>query len=455
MDKKIEDRSQKSEVRIKSFFFSVCLLSSVFCLLPSVFADTSSDVYLSITKAGAAKIKIAIPDFSFQEGSIDRENFSQKSAEILMDDLNNSGFFKSIENRDILKSINAKDKKTGKINFNEWKSLGAEAIVKGHINMEGGKIEIECRLYDLKRGEQIIGYKYSGERITFRQMIHKFSDEITYRFTGEKGVATTMLAFISKATGNKEVYISDYDGQNIRKVTDDKSISLFPKWSPDGKSIIYTTYKYRNPDLYLIDVADGRQTPVSIFPGINAPASWSPDGKRLAVSLSKDGNAEIYAMDLNGKNLSRLTNHRSIDTSPAWSPNGMEIAFTSDRSGAPQVYLMGSDGTNLRRLTYKGSYNDQASWSPDGNRIAYSSLNGGQFNIFVIDLVSGKGQQLTSDTGGNQNPSWSPDGRHIAFSSNRDGKYQIYAMNPDGTNQRRIIYLEGGGYSPSWSQRIE
>jgi len=437
----------------------VALLSGalvLWCLVLwcSAFADTS-DVYLSITKSGGAKIKIAIPDFSFQEGAMDRENFSNKSAEILMDDLNNSGFFKSIEDKDILKRVNAKDKKTGKINFNEWVSLGAETLVKGHINMEEGKINIECSLYDIKRGEQIIGYKYSGERIAFRQMIHKFSDEITYRFTGEKGVATTMLTFISKATGNKEVYISDYDGNNIRKVTDDKSISLFPKWSPDGKNIIYTTFRYKNPDLYLINVADGKKTPVSIFPGINAPATWSPDGKRLAVSLSKDGNAEIYTMDTDGKNLSRLTNHRSIDTSPAWSPNGMEIAFTSDRSTSPHIYVMGSDGINLRRLTYQGSYNDQASWSPDGNRIAYSSLNGEQFNIFVIDLVGDKVQLMTSAAGDNQNPTWSPDGKHIAFSSNRDGKYQIYMMNSDGTNQRRIIYLEGGGYSPSWSQRIE
>jgi len=454
MDKKSEDRRQKSEVRIKSFFFSVCLLSSVFCLLPSAFADTS-DVYLSITKAGGAKIKIAIPDFLVQEGAIDRENFSKKSSEILTNDLNNSGFFKTIENRDILKEIDAKDKKTGKINFNEWTSLGAEILAKGHITIEGGKINIECRLYALKSGEQIIGYKYGGDRTTFRQMIHKFSDEITYRFTGENGIAQTMLTFVSKVTGNKEVYISDYDGQNIRKITDDKSISLFPKWSPDGKNIIYATYRYRNPDLYLIDVADGKKTPVSIFPGINAPASWSPDGKRLAVSLSKDGNAEIYTMDFDGKNLSRLTKSRSIETSPAWSPNGIEIAFTSDRGGSPQIYIMGSDGTNLRRLTYQGKYNDQSSWSPDGNKIAYTSLNGGQFNIFVIDLVSSKVQQLTSDTGDNQNPVWSPDGRRIAFSSNRDGKYQIYAMNSDGTDQRRIIYLEGGGYSPSWSQRIE
>jgi len=449
-DRKTVVGSQWSVVAILLFL----LLDTQHSTLNTASADTS-DVYLSITRAGEAKISIAIPDFSFQEGAIDRENFSRKGADILSDDLKTSGFFKVVENRDFLKDVSAKDKKSGRINFNEWTSLGAEALVKGHIKLEGGKINIECRLYDVKRGEQITGYKYSGDRNTFRQMIHKFSDEITYRFTGEKGIAMTMLAFISKATGNKEIYTADYDGQNIRKITDDKSIALFPKWSPDGKNIIYTTFKYRNPDLYLIDMEEGKKTAVSVFPGINSSAAWSPDGKRLSVSLSKDGNAEIYTMDNDGKNLQRLTEHRGIDTSPVWSPNGMEIAFTSDRSGTPQIYAMGSDGTNLRRLTYQGNYNDQAAWSPDGNRLAYSSLDGGHFDIFVIDLVSGKVRQLTSGAGDNQNPSWSPDGRHIAFSSNREGKFQIYTMKADGTEQKRIIYLEGGGYSPSWSQRME
>jgi len=167
MNKKTSVSDQRSAIKVLLFF----LLFTVHCSLFSAFADTS-DVYLSITKAGGAKIKIAIPDFLVQEGAIDRENFSKKSSEILTNDLNNSGFFKTIENRDILKEIDAKDKKTGKINFNEWTSLGAEILAKGHITIEGGKINIECRLYDLKRGEQIIGYKYSGDRTTFRQMIY-------------------------------------------------------------------------------------------------------------------------------------------------------------------------------------------------------------------------------------------------------------------------------------------
>ncbi|OGV98029.1 MAG: Tol-Pal system beta propeller repeat protein TolB [Nitrospinae bacterium RIFCSPLOWO2_02_FULL_39_110] len=448
-DRKTEYRSQKP---IFYLVFSIlCFLSSILC--PS-FADTP-DIYLSITRTGGSKIKIAIPDFSLQEGITDRENLSSKGAEILREDLEISGLFKTIDNKDILNEVDSKDKKSGKINFKEWASMGTEAIVKGHINVEEGKFNIECRLYDVKRGEQITGYKYSGDRTIFRQMIHKFSDEITYRFTGEKGIAMTMLAFVSKATENKEIYISDYDGHNIRKLTDHKSISLSPKWSPDGKSIVYTTFKYGNPDIYSINITNGKKTPVSTFSGMNMAGSWSPDGKRLAVSLGKDGNAEIYTMDMDGKNLSRLTNYRGIDTSPAWSPNGMEIAFTSDKSGNPQIYVMGSDGANLRRLTYQGSYNDQPSWSPDGNKIAYSSLNSGQFDIFVIDLVGNSFQQLTSGKGDNQNPSWSPDGRNIVFSSNRDGRYQIYIMKSDGAEQRKLIYIEGGGYSPSWSPRIE
>src|SRR3989304_2728879 len=113
MDKKIEVRSQKSEVRIKAFFFY--LLLTAYCLLPTAFADTS-DVYLSITKAGGAKIRIAIPDFSFQEGAIDRENFSRKSAEILVVRPRNPGVFRGHRNRPRGQDHYSNHKKTGKIN---------------------------------------------------------------------------------------------------------------------------------------------------------------------------------------------------------------------------------------------------------------------------------------------------------------------------------------------------
>ena len=439
----------------KNKVFSFLLLSSVLFSLSSVFADTP-DVYLSLTRIGGAKINIAIPEFSLQDGFLDRENLCQKSAEILIGDLNNSAFFKTVENRDSLRDTHAGDKKSGKINFKRWTSLGTEILVKGNLIFEGERVHIECMLYDVKREEQIDDYKFSDNRNRFRQIIHKLSDKITYRFTGEKGIAMTKLTFVSRTTEReKEIYISDYDGHNINKITDDKSITLFPKWSPDGKYILYTTFKYKNPDLYLTDIKGDKTWAISNSPGINAPATWSPDGKKLTASLSKDGNPEIYTMDLDGKNLLRLTTYSGIDTSPAWSTNGREIAFTSDRSGTPQIYIMGFDGTNLRRLTYQGSYNDHASWSPDGNKLAYSSRSSGQFDIFVINLVSSKVQQMTSGAGNNQNPTWSPDGRQIAFSSSREGKYQIYTMNADGTNQRRIFYLDGGGYSPSWSPRFE
>src|SRR3989338_720924 len=151
-DRKTEYRSQKP---IFYLVFSIlCFLSSILC--PS-FADTP-DIYLSITRTGGSKIKIAIPDFSLQEGITDRENLSSKGAEILREDLEISGLFKTIDNKDILNEVDSKDKKSGKINFKEWASMGTEAIVKGHINVEEGKFNIECRLYDVKRGEQITSY---------------------------------------------------------------------------------------------------------------------------------------------------------------------------------------------------------------------------------------------------------------------------------------------------------
>lgn len=431
----------------KGFLF---LFISIFCLgfITSTYAQT--EVYLDIYRRGGKKIEIAIPDFLPKNVSEKTKTLSKIMANILKDDLRVYGLFNLIENPQFLKEVSDIDNKEGRIVFKEWSLLGADALVKGSYSFQDNNLIIESRLFDVIRGKQITGKKYSGPMEIMRKMIHKFSNEIVYRFTGEKGIAQTKIAFESKYKGHKEIYIMDYDGYNIQRITGNRSLTLSPEWSPDGKKILFTFYKDNNPDLYIKDIEKGDRKPLSIYPGLNISPAWSPDGKKLSLVLSKDGNPEIYTMNSDGSNLQRLTNNRAIDSSPCWSPNGRQIAFTSDRSGSPQIYVMDSEGTNLRRLTYKGSFNDQPAWSHKGNKIAFVSKREGLFNIYVMDVDGRNIRQLTSHSRNNESPVWSPDGRLIAFSSTRKGKVQIFFMNANGTNQKALTFLKGGGYNPAW-----
>ena len=418
-------------------------------------AFSQTEVYIEIAKTPGEKIEIAIPDFepSLKEGEEAPEDLSKTIADIVKDDLRIYGFFNLIENRQFLRETSEADKKLGSIDFKEWSLLGANALIKGTYRIEKEDVTIEARLYDVNRGTQITGKRYTGKRNSLRAMIHRFSDEVVYRFTGELGIAQTKIAFESKVSGQKEIFIMDFDGHNIRKLTNNNSLSLSPDWSPDGGKIIYTTYKDNNPDLYLLDLKNGLNKPFSLNPGLNISPAWSPDGKKIALIMSRDGNPEVYTLNSEGRYPQRLTNGRAVEASPSWSPNGRQITFTSDRSGSPQIYVMDSEGTNLRRLTYEGSYNDEASWSPKGDKIVFVSKRNGPFNIYVMNVDGSDVRQLTSHAGNNENPSWSPDGRFIVFSSTRMGKPQIFFMKADGSGQKALTFLQEGGYNPSWGPR--
>jgi len=283
--------------------------------------------------------------------------------------------------------------------------------------------------------------------------VHRFADDIVLQFTGEPGVSQTPIAFVAQSGSTKELCLMDYDGANLRVLTNDRSIALSPAWAPDGSLLLFTSYRAGGgPRVFVIRADGGRPFLVSGRPGLNTSASYSPDGREIVCTLSQDGNAEIYLLDARGGSARRLTSHRAIDTSPTWSPTGREIAFTSDRGGTPQVYVMDHEGGNVRRLTYDVDYTDSPAWSPKGDRIAFVARTGAGFDIYVC-RPDGTDARLVVSGGSNENPRWAPDGRHLVFASNRDGSFRLYVTDLDDTPPRR---LETGGriaLSPAWGPR--
>ena len=340
----------------------------------------------------------------------------------------------------------------GEFNFAPWKVAGADLLVKSGYRVSGSTLTLEFRLYDVFKEKEIVAKRYTGNIRDLRKIVHTFDDQIMLSITGEKGPFTGKIAFVSKRTGNKEIYLMDYDGYNVQRLTRNGSINLNPDFSPNGREIIYTSYKRKNPNLYRRELFTGTEAPISARRGVNITGAYSPDGKRIALTMSKDGNSEIYLIDTTGKQLARLTNNPAIDVSPAWSPDGSHIAFTSDRLGRPQIFIMNADGGGVRRLTTSGAYNDRPRWSPKGDRILYCRMEGNGFQIYAINPDGSGDTRLTSE-GSNEHPRWSPDGRFIAFSSKRGGKEAIYLMRADGSGQTRVSRGNADDSHPTWSTR--
>jgi len=331
----------------------------------------------------------------------------------------------------------------------------AQAVVGGTLTVAGGQVRLRGEVSDLPGHRPILSREYRGGSAEWRDIVHRFADDIVLQFTGEAGVSRTKVAFVGATGRDKELYVMDLDGAGRRALTADRSIALSPSFSHDGSLMLFTSYRGGGgPRLFVIRQSGGRPYLVSGRPGLNTSACYSPDGREIACTLSMDGNSEIYSLDARGGSPRRLTNHRAIDTSPAWAPTGREIAFTSDRGGSPQVYLMDRDGGNAHRLTYDVDYTDSPAWSPKGDRLALVARTSAGFDIYTC-RSDGSDARLVVSGGSNENPRWSPDGRHLVFASNRGGSFGLYVSDLDGREPRR---LDTGGLvatSPAWSPRPE
>ena len=406
---------------------------------------------------------IAVPDCLPLTSDPTTLEASRTIARVLWEDLDFEREFRMIP-RDVYRTIPVAASLTD-IPFDRWRELGADGVVSCTVAARGGhQLEIAARLYSVQSGESAFGKLYTGSTRDIRLYAHQLSDDIHRDQRGLEGVARTRLAFVSDRDSEsvfglvenrpvKEIYIADYDGANPRRVTVSGSLNTNPAWSPDGRSIGYTSWLTGFPDVVVSYLFEGRMaTPVEgDSRRQNFLPAFSPDGRRLAFNSNRNNNNDIYVANVDGTGLLRLTNHPAIDTSPTWSPNSQQIAFTSDRTGTPQIYVVGADGTGLRRLTYE-TYCDRPTWSPPPfNEIAYSSRTGPGHDIKVLDLATNEERQLTFGLGTNESPSYAPNGRHIAFMSTRNESKQIYVIGRDGRGLRRVTSA-GNNEMPSWSR---
>ncbi|MFQ5849258.1 MAG: Tol-Pal system beta propeller repeat protein TolB [Candidatus Binatia bacterium] len=405
---------------------------------------------------GSERFPIAVSPLKDTGQGVDDRRLSEGMADIVARDLDLSGWFRVLDRSAYIENPQRSGINLGSFDFRDWSTIGAEALVKGGFKVKGEELVTEFRLFDVYQRKQIVGKRYSGKLKDFRRIAHKFADEIVFQFTGVRGVFDTRIAYVSTAGGRfKEIYVAHLDGTEKLQVTNNRTINLFPSWTPDGRAILYTSYKKGKPSVYRFDIFSGEETEFSSRRGLNLGGRWSPDGKYVALTLERRGNVDIYLLDDAGKILRRLTKDPGIDVSPAWSPGGKQLTFVSNRSGSPQLYVMGLSDSGARRLTYTGEYNTSPSWSPKGDLIAYTGLFGARFNIFIISSRGGDPQMLTSNSGDNEDPSWSPDGRYIVFSSNRGGRYHLYVMRANGENQRQLTRSQGDDTNPSWSPRLD
>ena len=294
------------------------------------------------------------------------------------------------------------------------------------------------------QGGPLLNLSFDVPANQLRPVAHRISDLIYEKLTGEKGLASTRIAYVASNRGSWYLVVADADGQNPRVILRSSQPIMSPAWAPDGGKLAYVSFEGRRPQIIVQDIYSGARRVVSAAPGINGAPSWAPNGQRLAFTLSKDGNPEIYALDLATQTPVRLTNSGSIDTEPVWLPDG-SIVFTSDRGGSPQLYRIGPGGGAAQRLTFEGDYNARPTVSPDGRYIAMVHRRGGRFHIAVLDMQTRQFRVLTSG-GLDESPSFAPNSKMIIYSTGQ----RLAAVSVDGSIKQDFT-LRSNGRDPVWA----
>jgi TolB protein len=425
------------------------VLLSAFAVILAASAHAQTDITTTMTPDQAAQvIRIAVPfpelapaagvaAASAASSDVVRRNFFGP----LTRDIAYSGVFAIAPHppgvpitSEVLRQIEAQMH----LQLNVWRE-GEDYVVEAVVNDQSGASQLKKR--------------YRTPEAALSRTAHMIANELLRLINGRPGVFMSQIAFASNRTGQWEIWLMDWDGQNQRQISRHRALSILPSWSPDNERMVYTSFERGTSDMYIINRRGGGRFRINTGLSLNTSATFSPVGNDIAFVGSVRGNPDIYLVKDDGTNIRRLTTSNSIESTPEWSPNGRQIAFTSGRSGTPQIYIMDAEGTNVRRISHDGNWNDDANFSPDGESIAYTSRVNGRFQIRIANLVTGA-SRIVAGEGSNEQPSWSPDGQWLSFQSNRSGKWQVYRMRVDGTDLLQLTF-EGENKTADWSKKPE
>lgn len=393
---------------------------------------------VEVTGVGMTQVPLAIIAFRGEAAA------PQKISVIVRADLERSGLFRGID------TAGQTADETTRIDLAAWKQKAADAVVAGSISqLADGRFDVRVRLWDTVRGQDLGGQSYIPPAADLRLTAHRISDFIYEKLTGEKGIFSTRIAYVTKAGTRYNLWVADSDGEGAQSALTSPEPIISPSWSPTGTQLAYVSFESRKPVIYVHEVATGQRRLVANFRGSNSAPAWAPDGRQIIATLSQQGGSQLYAIGLAGGEPRRLTQSSSIDTEPAYSADGKTIYFVSDRGGAPQIYRMSPSGGNAERVTFNGSYNISPAVSPDGRWLAYISRVGGAFKLQLMDLASGNVTQLT-DTGGDESPSFAPNSRLIVYATQQQGREALMTTTLDGKIKARLSGASGDIREPDW-----
>ncbi len=400
-------------------------------------------------------LPIAIAPFLAGSGS---EDAAATVSGVIANNLGRSGYFNPLPPESFIERISDFEAQP---NLESWRQVQAKALVTGQAYMDGGKLRVAFKLFDVNSGQMLASQSLAASPKVARRLAHRISDQIYKALTGFEGYFDTRVVFIDesgpKSQRVKKLAIMDQDGFNPRTLPVQGDLLLTPRFSPTANEVTFLSFGTGVPRVFIYNIDTNQKEIVGDFPNMSFAPRFSPDGGRIIMSLqSEDGvNSNLFEMNLQSRQLRQVTNVAAINTAPSYSPDGSTLAFESDRGGNQQIYVMGAGGGEAQRISFgKGRYSTPV-WSPDGKWIAFTKNAGGKFSIGVMK-PDGSGERVLTEGYHNEGPTWAPNSRVIMFfreSGGENGGPQLYSVDVTGYNEQKVP-TPGFSSDPAWSPRL-
>jgi TolB protein len=445
-----------------------------FCLIFFVIffqlATFAQDAEIAVGNAEQEKDKFVIDDPELNNLTGEQKRLSAELFEILRNDFL---FYKHKFN-----TTDYPDKGKSSFSFpdvSKWHAGGVTYFVAGRMdNGAGESIIANFKVWSVLTKKEIVTGSFKVKKESLRIDAHKIADFLYKSITGKSSVFLSKIIFVSDRTSGKdiekELYIMDFDGRRVDKLTNYNSVVLSPSISPDNSKLMFSVIQgkkdfaktkvriLKNIDLKLMDLRTKEIKTVSDKPGINSGAIFGSGNDVIYLTLSFGGNADIYEMILSSGRMRKITGHYGDDVDPSITKDGKLMTFLSNRPGRAHIYTLNPSDTekDVRRISFVGQFNATPRFSPDGKEIVFTSWVDNGFDLYRIAADGNNLVRLTKDFGSNEEPAYSPDGEFIIFTSKRmksktKAQQDVYIMNREGEILGQLTSDFGRCFSPQWT----
>lgn len=435
------------------------------------FSLLAQDAVIAVGQAEQDKDKFVIDEPELINLTGEQKRLSAELIEILRNDF---VFYKHKFN-----TVDYSDKGKNSYSYpdlTKWQANGISYFVSAKMeNGPGESIDANFKVWSILGKKEIYSGKFRVGQAALRPTAHLIADTLYRSITGKASIFNSKIFFVSDRTSGKEIekelYIMDFDGRRVDKLTDFNSVVLSPSIAPDNSKIIFSVIAQKrefannrsrivkNIDLKMLDLRTKSLTTLSDRPGINSGAIFGSSLEVIYLTMSYGGNADIYEMNINSGKMRKITSHHGDDVDPSVTADGTLMTFLSNRPGRAHIYTMNPAETekDVKRISFVGQFNATPRFSPDGKEIVFTSWVDNGFDLYRISADGNNLSRLTKDFGSNEEPSYSPDGEFIIFSSKkmagrRKAIQNIHIMNREGEILGQLTQDFGHCLSPQWTK---